>query len=420
MFEAKSSPLPNREPLFDCVDELGLVAQIVLPLGKLSFTAYRDAASIDHAVKKCSTAAEEMKQLFAFISAHKSINKAIWTPLSKAEAEIDPQVLLKFQADLLRWKTESTHTFQVCRESTKSDPPVSCSFDRSFLENYTIPPKPHHFPDMDSALAAALFNCYMGRTMWMISKTTGGDESCEITAYWYTYHNLQIIEGVWREDDDRKLEERQYLPCNAIKIGFIPLLYLSAHICYDSTWQQYITAKLYSLSQEGLYNGEAYAIALESLALFQSHVDRTSASKVHDTDRTTRSPAKARSSTIVPILIPDTNGQDFVAYYLWAVDSGADGRSTPIEIVGRARWNKSSDSTSRNLSIEFFQNTHPISKGLSNSSVYEYLASQEPIAQRWESIAHTRAYGSDGSSSILAGSASDFSEEVSPYSTFTP
>lgn len=259
---------------------------------------------------------------------------------------------------------------------------------------------------MDSALAVVLLNCYMGRTMWMISQASGGNPYCELAACRCAYHNMQIIEGTWREHDERRLEERQYLPCNALKIGFIPIVYLSAHYCYNPNWQQWIAEKIYALGQEGLFCGEAFATTLESSNLVQTHVERTSSSERGDIDRKIHSPTKLDSIVIVPILMLDAKGQDFIAYYIRALGAKPNDRETAVEIFGRGRWSKSSEDSSRNLSIEFFHQMHPINLRLSGLCVYKYLAEIEPINREWQPIS-TPSFSSQPGPSVF-GSFRDF------------
>jgi len=417
---AESSLLRNREPLTACVNELIFNTQIVLPLPDLGFSSVSNSVSVDHGFKKCASAAQELQQLLDFISAHHDINKAIWMPLSDAEDSFDLQVLAEFQTDLLRWKTESTYTFMACRDSIEPSCPDISTLEWSAIQEYTFPPKPHSFPDMDSALAAALFNCYMGRTMWMISKGSNDDEGCQLGAYWYAYHNLQIVEGIWQDKDDRRLEERIYLPCNAVKIGLTPLLFLSAHFSYDSSWRQWIQDKLYSIGSEGLYNGQAYAASLESLNMFQSYVDRNFPLPSDQFQPGFGSLPKPVASSLVPIIIPDTKGRTFVTYYARALSPKVPGGRTPSEIVGRARWSSLSEDTSTNLSIEFFARSHAINQRLSGGCVYEQLAMHEPIVQEWKSCSNRSGYESDtASSSVVPGSSHELAETLSPFSSYT-
>lgn len=420
MSNTKSMPMSNREPLIDCVNELIFNAQIVLPLPELGFNKVIDLVSINREFKTCASAAQELQQLLKFISAHREINQAIWTPLSNTEDDLNPQVLAEFQTDLLRWKTESKFTFLACRESTEPSYPDISTMEWSSIQAYTFPPKPHNFPDMDSALAAVLFNCYMGRTMWMISRSSNDDEGCQLAAYWYAYHNLQIVEGIWEDKDDRRLEDRKYLPCNAVKIGLTPLLFLSAHFSYDSTWRQWIKGKLYSIGSEGLYNGEAYAASLESLNMFQSHVDRNLPLQSEQLQLGFGIASKPMSSSLVPIIIPDTKGQTFVTYYARALGSKNPGERTPCEIVGRARWSTTSEDTTTNLSIEFFSRSHAINQGLPDGCIYQQLAMHEPIAQEWKLFSHRSGYESDTAcSSVIGGTSHELTEMLSPFSTYS-
>lgn len=368
-----------------------------------------------------TSALQERHQLYDLICSRGDINRAIWTPLSETAMLVDVATLVDFQNELQRWKDSAVHVFQNYDDSPHTTLTNGFTFE-SFGE-LPLPPQPQKIANMDAAMAAALYNCYMGRTMSMLCCATGQDESYEFSAYAYLYQNMRILESVWRDQDQRKIEERQYLACNALKFGFIPLLYLGAQLSYSSPWLQWICGKLRAIGQEGLYNGGAFASALENVSLFQSHVERTrmNSGANFEVVRKPKSELGTPHERIVTILLPDTEGKTFVSYYIQA-GATSHGIKLPAQIVGRASWGKGSNDSPRNLTVDFYDENSPINQNLTATCVYYHLAHSEPLAKEWELLLSTQAPNLvDAFVDNLATSASSMGgSSASPPSASTP
>jgi hypothetical protein len=392
--ETDHSLLPNAEPLATCIRELGLVVQIVLPLPLVNFPLVAAPMPAPNGLSCAQGCSQDLQQLLSLVCAHRRINIAIWSSLCNTEDQLSHQALTDFQSNLLRWKAQSVSTFRDYDES-----PNPLEFAES-PNSLPIPPKAQFFTSTDAALAAAIFNCYMGRTMCMISTATGGDENCEKAAFMHAYHTLRIAQGIEQEINERRFNERQYFACNAVKIGFIPLLFLGSQFCYDSTWHQFTISKLISIGQEGLYNGRLFATVLQLSGLFQAHADKLPTLQPVDEDPKPSSSASSLRFRVVSILIPSPDDNKAVAYYVRALNHNpqeiVSHRCKVVQIVGKAKLEKSGDNVSNSASMEFFDPIHPINQGLRDRCLYLQLASCEPIAQEWETLLGKEALGPHG------------------------
>lgn len=368
------------EPLKACMRQLELVTQIILPSPECIASMPRGFDFIDSEFKSTTvSAAQEKQQIINIIYDHPSVNRAIWTPLSQAVDQLDPASITEFQDKLSHWRENASYTFQEYDDLPQD-------LDWNTLDDTVIPPVPLRFVSPDAALACALYNFYMSQTMWILSAAIGGDESYEIAAYGYTYQNLRIIESAWDEDKERTIWERFYLPCQAINIGFTPLLYLGANCCYQPTWQAYITEKLHSIGSEGLYDGEAFASCLDLLTLFQNRKERSSSRKSNPAESSSRSPLGHLETRIIPVLYPDTEGKMFIAYFIKSGPLGGDSGFRSIRIVGRAKWRRENEENSKDLSVEFYDQNSAINIDLGDTDVYKHIISREPIIQEWRTL----------------------------------
>jgi hypothetical protein len=373
---------------------MSLTVQISLPLPFVNFpfrTVVSPPSPRSSRLVGPRTSRQELQQLTDIICAHRRINISIWSSLCSTEETLTYQSLLEFQDSLLEWKAQAICTFQNYDDfPSLGDSTVSCS-------SLHIPPNPQLFTSLDAALAAAIFHCYMGRSFCMMSMIAGVSEGCERAAVLHAYHNLRIIQGVETEITSR---ERQLYSRNTVKIGFIPLLFLGAQFCLNSTWRDFTIDKIQSIGQEGLYNGETFARALQSLGQFQAHAQKLDAMHSTSNAQTSRNLEVSVRFNVVAVLIPGTEENSAVAYYVRALidkpQNIAEVRRKYVQVVGRARWSRSTSATSTNVSMELFDADHHINQGLRDHCLYFQLAANEPIARDWESMLGPESLGHHG------------------------
>ncbi|KAF2670215.1 hypothetical protein BT63DRAFT_454397 [Microthyrium microscopicum] len=393
--EANLPGLLHSAALEACIGELGLVVQVVLPLPLIGFPLIKTLTAVDSVPAPCTfkgarNSSQDLAALIELLCSYKRINVGVWCFLSNTEETLDPYALAGFQASILYWRSQSGSTFDRCDENQH----ITKHTD---LEDLSIPPKAKSFRSLEAALGAAVFHCYMGRSDCLISTAMGGNEQREKSAQLHAYHILCIAEGI-QQELEKSLNDRSYLPCNAIKMGLIPLLFMASQFCYDASWVEFIIEKLGSLGQEGLYNGTHFARALQVLPLFQSQAKKLE-SKQSATAKPRTSPPSLRFN-VVPMLFPGTEEDKAVAYYIRALKHNqvdrTQGRRNVVQVVGRVRWEKSTDGTSTTAAMDFFDPGHAINQGLNDRCMYLQIARNEPIALEWETLLGTDALGRYG------------------------
>lgn len=391
--QTESSYMPNREALKVAAREVELAAQILVPLPSAHIAGSTGIASPDYGFRMTrNTPTQEKQQLIDLLCAHDTVTRAAWRPLGETSHTVDATALLDYQGELLRWRESATLTF--AEYDNTPDTSLTSDIDWSSLQDLPLPPEPQVFDSMDGALAAALYNCHMGRTMMLLYLASNGvQEAYEYASYAYIYQNLRIIAGIWQDSDQRVLDERIYLPCNALKVGFIPLLYMGATYAYSAAWQQWTAAKLHSIGQEGFFSGEAFARCLEALALFQSQAQRTRQTP-WSAKLEVRSPLGNPFSRIIPILLPDIEGTSYVAYYVQYVPDEKDPRSS-AQIIGKASWGKTDSENPENLAMAFFDQNSPLNHNRSERCIYLHIAQNEPSARGWEQLLGTQTVTPD-------------------------
>jgi hypothetical protein len=292
--------------------------------------------------------------LHSIIATHGDVNKSILAPLSGTLSRLGCLQIKAFQAELLRWRDASNSLFPASDdELAVSDDPSSCW---AHLEELPIPPRPRYFPSAGAATTAALYYCYMARTMWLLSITTNTNHPYEISAYLYSYQILRIAEGLLSNKASSSGDENRYFPCEALNIGLALTLYLNAQCCYSSVWQQWIVDKLHYIGQEGLFNSEALATCLDMLKTYQHTAQRCYLPDCQDDTWSSRSPLGPPVSRIIPTLLPDLESREFVGYYMQVSPGYNNTSGVPrlvLKIVGRASWRtEDNDSLRKKCSVD--------------------------------------------------------------------
>jgi hypothetical protein len=287
------------------------VAQVVLPLPSIPFFREMTAGISYTADTREHSMMGQRLELLNIVTTYKDVNRAIWAPLSGVLGQLDSLQISAFQAELLRWRDASNNLFQACDDEAAMSSIPSSTW--ASLDRLSIPPDPQNFPSVDAAVTAALYNCFMAQTMWLLSITTSTSHPYEIAAYLYTYQNLRIAESLLNSVAAGRLGEDPYLPCEALNLGLSATLYLSARCCYNSTWQHWLAEKLRVIGQEGLFNSEAFATCLDILQSYQ-HTPRNTLPICQENASPSRSPLGPPVSRIIPTLLPGLDGREFIGY----------------------------------------------------------------------------------------------------------
>lgn len=395
------------KPIISCIAELCLIVQVSLPFPFTSLCLDRTAETVDDNISTAGPL-HELQRLLDIVCSNPWINFAIWSPMSRDEANIGREELQGFHQKLEDWEATSVHIFKV------SDRELS-----SFRDSATRQPDPCLWPSppeskepqcSETALAAILYHCYMGRILWMLSSKSGDSERDRAAACFHAYQILCLSNGIIKATSGIQSCQCRFLSHNAVKISLIPVLYFATRFSFTSTWQHLIIKQLYCLGQEGLYDGASFARTLECAPLFDTHARRTSMMASHS--NASDNAFDPDWSSTMQVLIRSAEGTDHVAYYL---RKGAESGS-PTEgalrvkrhIIGKACWTDTQHACSSDILLHFFGPEDPINTDftemkIGGDCIYTYIASQEPLALEWATQLGKEASSPHGYFEHLAG-----------------
>jgi hypothetical protein len=214
----------------------------------------------------------------------------------------------------------------------------------------------------------------MARCHWMLSKKVSQDaEQHASTALSYAYHVFRFIEGLNMEGPFNTEPKTPYTFCNAIRIGHTPALFFAATLLNNTSWHKWAAGKLRIIKREGLYNGLYLAKALDLLDVFRSHTEQLPDS----------SPA---TGVITPVLFPDAEDRSLAIYYVRSLPRSSLQNATPVQILGRACWEKASETRAENLSVEFYGLESEINGNLMGTCAYWRISKREPHVKEWREL----------------------------------
>ncbi|KAH8812390.1 hypothetical protein F5884DRAFT_750700 [Xylogone sp. PMI_703] len=352
--------LENTEalrPLRDEVLRLDFLAQSIVPYGKSSFFNITNSASEvgpsecwpiarpwkPPSLEDIHSVSDERRNLLYLISQQNNINAVVWGAWDKVSCRPSTASLLHFKEGLEYWLATSPATCQSCLDKTA----MNHTFKELTLENSPIPPTPLLFESSEAALSVALYYNYMSCTLWMLAETTG-DEHYESMAFPLVYQNLRIAEGL------RSLRGREKLSAvkgcehdssDHIDMNMTLFLFLGARRCYCDRWQKWTISALHSIGRHGLFDGCAFANAVEILCQLQTRAEL----EVCDQSLSQGRLGWLRTR-IIPLLMPASDNGKHIAFYFQRHDTIKDG----IHIVAQATWEQNISGKISVLSLKYF------------------------------------------------------------------
>lgn len=356
-------------PIEASIRDLELVCRIVRP-----FPSILEPSSLSNAEKStvnlpssffesaASSSSMMLQQLLEFTSADLDLKHLVWCVYEAHYKTVPKKKVLAFLQALDDWKTYNTATFQMLKmEDSLSDP---IDFSYQALSKLPFPPACHENVSRESCLALALYSFYKARLLWALCLLGDQDSKIELDTYFHVYQLLRYTRTALTTSHQSSSEAM--LPCENLRIGFSPLLYLAGRCCPTPLWLRWIIQELQSVGQEGLFHNKPFATTLDILLLLEEHAIRTSSSS-NDGGRFV--PACSRT---IALFIPDIDGRSFEAYYARPQESPND-NAKQFNISRVARWSDASKEREPVIQdYEIYQ--QPFSK--------EWLLEQ-PLVQKW-------------------------------------
>ena len=169
----------------------------------------------------------------------------------------------------------------------------------------------------------------------MISTTDEDPAERELEAYHIVYDTLCIVKGL--------IDDVQYRASDSISMGVSLWLFMAARRCFSLAWQQWIIGALRKIGREGLSNGLAYANTLEIMCDLESRIQRPA---------NEGSPLGSIRTRLFPLIMPPTDDNRVLVYYLRYGNSMVGWDERAVEVVAKASWRQGDSGVMESLELD--------------------------------------------------------------------
>ncbi|KAJ5305185.1 CAAX prenyl protease 1 [Penicillium atrosanguineum] len=326
-----------KKPIELCLQDLDLLRRVTLPdpkVIKMIYPLYRQGQSPSLSLSSSQASLDPsprlmLQQLLDIGSMDAEIKQLTWCAIGVNLRQLPESKLLAISERLKSWKDAYAvlfHRYEV--DEALSDP---VNFNFAALDKLSMPPAPHLLLPKDYCLTLALYSFYRARLLWALSIHNHGEGNLELDAYHFIYQFLRFVKTA--TDTPPTNSQDSPLGCEALRIGFSPMLFLAAQSCAKPAWLRWISFELARVGQEGVFNNKAFASSLDVLSTLETRVNRNAG-------QTGIEHFSSPTSRVLSIIFPDMDGRAYVTYYGQVSDRDADGGSlySPLCI---ARWSAS-------------------------------------------------------------------------------
>lgn len=305
-----------------CLQDLDLIRRVTLPdpkLIKMIYPSYRQIQSLSPSPSSSQAALDSspraiLQQLLDIGSMDAEVKQLTWCPVGVNLRPIPDDKLLAVIDSLKAWKDSHTNLFHSLEVDEALSDPVNFSF--AVLNKLPFPPLPHTTLPKDYCLALALYSLYRARLLWALSISNHGDINLELDAYHFFYQLLRFVKTA--TDSSASTSQDSTLGCEALRIGFSPMLFLAGQSCPKPAWLRWISHELDRVGQEGVFNNKAFASSLDVLSTLEKRVNR-------DSGFPTIEHFSSPTSRVLSILFPDMDGRAYLTLYGQVRGRDADG-----------------------------------------------------------------------------------------------
>ncbi|KFY43313.1 hypothetical protein V495_04018 [Pseudogymnoascus sp. VKM F-4514 (FW-929)] len=363
-------PISNFvSPIESSIRDLELICRIVRP-----FPSPLEPRSVPNADKSTvnlpssffeiaeSSSSILLQQLLEFTSADLDLKHLVWCVYSAHYQSVSKDKLLAFLQALDEWKAHNSTAFKMLNLENSLLEPIDFSYQA--LGELPFPPACHEKVPRESCLMLALYTFYKARLLWALCLLGDHDGKTELDAYYYVYQFLRYTRTALATPHQTLADG--ILPCENLRIGFSPLLYLAGRCCPKPSWLRWIIQELETIGQEGLFHNKPFATTLNILLSLEEHAIRNSNPSP---DGQKFVPPRSRTITLY---IPDIDGRSSEAYYALPQES-PDDHTIQFNLSRIARW---SDTTQGSAPI--IQDYEMYQQKFSDGWLFE-----QPLVQKW-------------------------------------
>ena len=363
-------PISNFvSPIESSIRDLELICRIVRP-----FPSPLEPSSVPNADKSTlnlpssffeiaeSSSSILLQQLLEFTSADLDLKHLVWCVYSAHYQSVSKDKILAVLQALDEWKAHNSTAFKMLKLENSLLEPIDFSYQA--LGELPFPPTCHEKVPRESCLMLALYTFYKARLLWALCLLGDHDGKTELDAYFYVYQFLRYTRTALATPHQTLADG--ILPCENLRIGFSPLLYLAGRCCPKPSWLRWIIQELETIGQEGLFHNKPFATTLNILLSLEEHAIRNSNPSP---DGQKFVPPRSRTITLY---IPDIDGRSSEAYYALPQES-PDDHTIQFKLSRVARW---SDTTQGSAPI--IQDYEMYKQKFSDGWLFE-----QPLVQKW-------------------------------------
>lgn len=316
----------------DCLRSLGQTCYVTLPLKLIHVTTeqHLDAFYVDppDPDRDSSTALAALQSLVGMISESHEIKELIWSPLAAYARTISAQTINNFEQKLIKWR--SNHLDLIPELDTDSALNTLLVYRWS---QFAMPPPSYTSTTRHKSLAAAHYNFYRARLKWALVLLEDDVPQNKPSSEFYFYEALRHAASHAAFLTAKNCDENLYIPCEALKVGLLPVLHITGLCSPQPLWLEWIKNLCDQIIQEGVLKGHTFATNLDCLHKFEMNRSRGSYLATID-----QYPEPAER--VICQLIPETDGRHFRSFF--AMPSGThDPRHAGLgayRVIGDARW----------------------------------------------------------------------------------
>lgn len=315
----------------DCLRSLGQTCYVTLPLKLIHVTTeqhlgafYVDTTDPE---RNSSTALAALQGLVGMISESHEIKELIWSPIAPYARTVSVQVINDFEQKLVQWR--NIHLDLIPELDTDAALNTLLVYRWS---QFAMPPPSYTTTTRNKSLAAAHYNFYRARLKWALVLLKEDVAQNKPTAEFYFYEALRHAASHVAFLAATENDENTYIPCEALKVGLLPVLHITGLCSPQPLWLQWIKDLCDQIIQEGVLKGHTFATNLDCLHRFEMHRSGGNYPAVEQYPE----PAER----VICQLIPETDGRHFRSFF--AMPSTTYGHQYTglgaYRVIGDARW----------------------------------------------------------------------------------
>jgi hypothetical protein len=256
------------------------------------------------------------------------IKELIWSPIAAYARNTSAETLTDFEQKLVSWKNNHLHLLP----ELDTDSALSVMLVYKWSQ-FAIPPPPYTSTTRHKSLAAAHYNFYRARVKWALILLGHDVLRNKSIAEFYFYEALRHATSHTAVRSATDHDEDTYVPCEALKIGLLPILHIVGLCSPDPLWLEFIKGVSDQITQEGVIKGHTFATNLGCLHRFEMY---RLGSEISTTLERYPEPAER----IICQLVPEMDGRHFTSFFA-APAAGSDPQASGLDVyrvIGHARW----------------------------------------------------------------------------------